>query len=102
MTQYRFAPKAQLTATIDNWGSYYIEKVGQVLDGTWTPGCDGPDGCYFGHMNDGSCWYGTHLQICPDDVKAKAEEIKAAITAGEYFAFTGSSKIPRKVTNTCR
>ena len=29
----------------------------------------------------------------PDDVKAKAEEIKAAITAGEYFAFTGSSKI---------
>ena len=25
----------------------------------------------------------------PDDVKAKAEEIKAAITAGEYFAFTG-------------
>ena len=24
-----------------------------------------------------------------DDVKAKAEEIKAAITAGEYFAFTG-------------
>ena len=41
VTQYRFVPKAQLTATIDNWGSYYIEKVGQVLDGTWTPGCDG-------------------------------------------------------------
>ena len=28
----------------------------------------------------------------PDDVKAKAEEIKAAITAGEYFAFTGPIK----------
>ena len=28
----------------------------------------------------------------PDNVKAKAEEIKAAITAGEYFTFTGPSK----------
>ena len=28
----------------------------------------------------------------PDDVRAKAEEIKAAITAGEYFAFTGPIK----------
>ena len=34
--QIRFAPKAQLTATIDNWGPYYIAKVGAVLDGTWT------------------------------------------------------------------
>ena len=44
-------------------------------------------------------WYGTAFTNMPDDVKAKAEEIKAAITAGEYFAFTGSTKIPRKVTN---
>ena len=86
--QYRFAPKAQLTATIDNWGPYYIEKVGQVLAGTWTPGCDGPDGCYFGHMNDGSVEMAPFTNM-PDDVKAKAEEVKAAITAGEYFAFTG-------------
>ena len=86
--QIRFAPKAQLTATIDNWGPYYIEKVGQVINGNWTPGCDGPDGCYFGHMNDGSVEMAPFTNM-PDDVKAKAEEIKAAITAGEYFAFTG-------------
>ena len=86
--QYRFAPKAQLTATIDNWGPYYVEKVGQVLAGTWTPMCDGPDGCYFGHMNDGSVEMAPFTNM-PDDVKAKAEEVKAAITAGEYFAFTG-------------
>ena len=96
--QYRFAPKAQLTATIDNWGPYYIEKVGQVLDGTWTPGCDGPDGCYFGHMNDGSVGMAPFTNM-PDDVKAKAEEIKAAITAGEYLHLLVLSKIP-KVTNT--
>jgi len=86
--QIRFAPKAQLTATIDNWGPYYIEKVGQVLDGTWTPMCDGPDGCYFGHMNDGSVEMAPFTNM-PEDVAAKAAEVKAAITAGEYFAFTG-------------
>ena len=86
--QIRFAPKAQLTATIDNWGPYYIEKVGQVINGNWTPGCDGPDGCYFGHMNDGSVEMAPFTNM-PDDVRAKAEEVKAAITAGEYFAFTG-------------
>ena len=86
--QFRFAPKAQLTATIDNWGPYYIKKVGQVLAGTWTPGCDPVEGCYFGHMNDGSVEMAPFTNM-PDNVKAKAEEIKAAITAGEYFAFTG-------------
>ena len=50
--------KAQLTATIDNWGPYYVRKVGQVLEGTWKPECDPVEGCYFGHMNDGSCWNG--------------------------------------------
>ena len=86
--QYRFAPKAQLTATIDNWGPYYVRKVGQVLEGTWKPECDPVEGCYFGHMNDGSVGMAPFTNM-PDDVKAKAEEIKAAITAGEYFAFTG-------------
>ena len=86
--QIKFAPKAQLTATIDNWGPYYIEKVGQVLDGTWTPMCDGPDGCYFGHMNDGSVEMAPFTNM-PADVAAKAQEVKEAITAGEYFAFTG-------------
>jgi len=86
--QIAFAPKAQLTATIDNWGPYYIEKVGQVLEGTWTPMCDGPDGCYFGHMNDGSVEMAPFTNM-PADVAAKAQEVKEAITAGEYFAFTG-------------
>ena len=89
--QIRFAPKAQLTATIDNWGPYYIEKVRQVLEGTWTPGCDGPDGCYFGHMNDGSVGMAPFTNM-PDDVKAKAQAVKDAIRDGEYFAFTGPLK----------
>ena len=86
--QYRFAPESQLTATIDNWGPYYIAKVGALLDGTWTPMCDGPDGCYFGHMNDGSVEMAPFTNM-PDEVKAKAQAVKDAIRDGEYFAFTG-------------
>lgn len=80
--QIAFAPKAQLTATIDNWGPYYIDKVGQVLDGTWTTGT------YFGHMNDGSVQMAPFTNM-PNGVKAIAQKVKDAITAGTYFGFTG-------------
>ena len=86
--QIGFAPKAQLTATIDNWGPYYVAKVGAVLDGTWTTTCDGPDGCYFGHMNDGSVEMAPFTNM-PAEVEAKAQAVKDAIRDGEYFAFTG-------------
>ena len=33
--QSAFAPKGQLTAIIDNWSPYYIERTQAVLDGTW-------------------------------------------------------------------
>lgn len=34
--QIKFAPKAQLTAILDVWDSYYISRVKAVMDGTWT------------------------------------------------------------------
>jgi len=88
--QYRFAPKAQLTATIDNWSPYYIRKVGQVLDGTWETGT------YFGDISEcdaTGCAVGmAPFTNMPDDVRAKAEEVKAGIEAGTYFAFKGPLK----------
>lgn len=83
--QIKFAPKAQLTATIDNWGPYYVKKVGQVIDGNWQV----ED--YFGHMNEGAVGMASFTNM-PDDVRAKAQEIKDAISKGEYFAFTGPLK----------
>ena len=67
---------------MDNWGPYYIKKVGQVRDGTWTTGD------YFGHMDDGSVEMSPFTNM-PADVAAKAREIKDAIRDGKYFAFTG-------------
>jgi len=80
--QIKFAPKAQLTATIDNWGPYYIKKVQQVIDGNWQ------QEDYFGHMNEGAVQMAPFTNM-PADVAAKAQEIKDAISNGEYFAFTG-------------
>ena len=88
--QFNFAPKAQLTATIDNWSPYYIAKVGAVLDGTWETGT------YFGDISEcdaTGCAVGmAPFTNMPDDVRAKAQEVKDAITAGTYFAFTGPLK----------
>lgn len=83
--QIKFAPKAQLTATIDNWGPYYIKKVGQVIEGNWQV----ED--YFGHMNEEAVQMAPFTNM-PADVKAKAQAIKDAISNGEYFAFTGPIK----------
>jgi len=83
--QIKFAPKAQLTATIDNWGPYYIKKVQGVIDGTWETGD------YFGHMNEGAVQMAPFTNM-PADVAAEAQKIKDAISNGEYFAFTGPLK----------
>ena len=83
--QINFAPKAQLTATIDNWGPYYIKKVGQVIEGNWQV----ED--YFGHMNEDAVQMAPFTNM-PADVEAKAQTIKDAISNGEYFAFTGPLK----------
>ena len=83
--QYKFAPKAQLTATIDNWSPYYIQKVQDVMDGTWK------SGDYFGHMKDNVVQMAPFTNM-PDEVKAFAQKIKDGITNGKYFAFTGPIK----------
>jgi len=83
--QYKFAPKAQLTATIDNWSPYYISKVQAVIDGNWKTGD------YFGHMNEDVVQMAPFTNM-PDKVKAFAQKIKDSITNGKYFAFTGPIK----------
>ena len=83
--QIRFAPKAQLTATIDNWSPYYIKKVQAVMDGNWKTGD------YFGHMKDDVVQMAPFTNM-PDNVKAFAQKIKEGIRDGKYFAFTGPIK----------
>jgi basic membrane protein A len=79
---YDAAPKAQLTAIIDNWGPYYIARTQAVLDGTWQSqqSWDG--------LKEGTVMMGKYTNM-PDDVAKAAEEIQAKITDGSFHPFTG-------------
>jgi basic membrane protein A len=76
------APKAQLTAIVDNWGPYYIQRVKDVLAGTWQSQ-QSWDGLAQGtvHMSD--------YTNMPDDVAEAARKMEAMITTGEFHPFTG-------------
>jgi|TARA_B100000161_G_scaffold174972_1_gene125620 simple sugar transport system substrate-binding protein len=78
----KFAPKAQLTAIVDNWDSYYVARAKAVADGTW----ESMD--TWGGINTGMVELAPYTNM-PDDVKALAEETAAKIASGEFHPFTG-------------
>lgn len=78
----KFAPKAQLTAIIDDWSAYYVQRTQAVLDGTWT------SGDVWGGMDAKMVVMADYTNM-PDDVKAMAEETEAKITSGEFHPFSG-------------
>ncbi len=78
-----FSPSPRVSAIIDNWGPYYIKRVQAVLDGTWASGHT------WGGMKEGEVVMGAITETVPAEVKAEAEGMIAAITAGTYHPFTG-------------
>ena len=78
-----FGPNAQLTAIIDNWAPYYVERVKAVMDGTWES-TDTWDG-----IAEGMVGFAPLSDKLPADVAARAEATIAAIAAGEIHPFTG-------------
>ncbi|MER8825572.1 BMP family ABC transporter substrate-binding protein [Mesorhizobium sp. M0938] len=77
----KFAPKAQLTSIVDDWGPYYIGRVKAVLDGTWKPG-----NVWLG-IKDGAVKMAAYTNM-PDDVKAMAQATEKKIVEG-WNPFTG-------------
>ena len=80
--QYRFAPKAQLTAVVDDWNGYYIREAKAVLDGTWQSHDT------WGGIKDGMVVLAPFTNM-PADVKAMAEDTVKAIASGKVHAFAG-------------
>ncbi|MCD8512162.1 MAG: BMP family ABC transporter substrate-binding protein [Nitrincola sp.] len=78
-----FAPEAHLTGILDVWAPYYIERVRAVKEGTWTAG-----NVWHGIV-DGMVGFAPMSDRIPEDVRAEAEAMIAAIAAGEYHPFTG-------------
>ncbi|MFN4125438.1 BMP family ABC transporter substrate-binding protein [Pannonibacter indicus] len=76
-----FAPKSQLTAIIDDWAPYYIERVQAVLDGTWKS-----EQTWAG-LKEGHVVMAPYTNL-PDDVVAMAKETEEKIKGG-WEPFTG-------------
>ncbi len=81
-----FAPSPRISSIVDNWSPYYIKRVGQVLDGTWTS-----EGVWLG-IGDGEVVIGEITDADPAEVRAEAEALQAKIASGEYHPFTGPLK----------
>src|SRR5713101_3991233 len=64
----KFAPKQWLTASVYNWGLYYLRRVKAAIAGTWKPGF------YYGSIKDG------FTKLAPFGPKVSAQT-KALIAA---------------------
>lgn len=80
--QYRFAPKAQLTAVVDDWNGYVIREAKAVLDGSWQSHDT------WGGIKDGMVVLAPFTNM-PADVKAMAEDTVKAIATGKVHPFAG-------------
>ncbi|HMB48003.1 MAG TPA: BMP family ABC transporter substrate-binding protein [Afifellaceae bacterium] len=76
------APRAQLTAIIDNWGPYYVERAQAVLDGTWESQSS------WEGLETGTVLMADYTNM-PEEVAEAARKLEAQITLGELHPFTG-------------
>ncbi len=79
-----FAPNTQLTAILDLWGPYYVERVKAVIDGTWEPKDT------WGGMDTGMVAMAPYTNM-PDDIKKIAMAIEKDILEGKLEIFPGAS-----------
>ena len=76
----KFGPKAQLTAIINNWTPYYVDRVKLALDDKWATGD------VWGGLNSKIVQMAPYTNM-PDDVKKLAMDTEAAITGGKLHPF---------------
>ena len=73
----------RVSSIIDNWGPYYIERVGALLDGTYQ------QSDVWAGIKGGEVLIGEITDKVPADVKAEAEKLRDDIAAGTGHPFTG-------------
>ena len=81
-----FAPKAQLTAIVNNWGDYYIKRVKAAQDGSW----ESTDTWH--GLKEGMVTMAPYGDAVPQDVRDAADAVKASIIDGSFHPFQGPIK----------
>jgi basic membrane protein A len=80
------APKAQLTAIMDNWAPYYILRAKEAMAGTWKTG-----DTWWG-LKEGVTQMAPYGAMVPENVRQAADATKNAIIAGTLNPITGPVK----------
>lgn len=78
-----FAPKAQLTAIIDDWDGYYVARAKAALDGSWKSTDT------WGGLKSGMVKLAPYNAAIPADVVKLAKDTQAAIENGSLKPFAG-------------
>jgi basic membrane protein A and related proteins len=79
----KFAPKSWLTASVYNWGLYYLRRVKAAMDGTWKTGF------YYGSIKDGFTSLAPYGKGVSAKTRALIAKQKALIESGKWNEFTG-------------
>jgi len=79
----KFAPKSWLTASVYDWGPYYLKRVKAAMAGTWKPGF------YYGSINDGFTKLAAYGPGVSAATKAAIAAKEKAIEKGSFYEFTG-------------
>lgn len=82
----KFAPKAHLTASTNNWGDFYTRTAQAVMAGTWK------SGEVRGGLAEGMVRMAPLNAAIPPDAVKLFEEKKAAIVSGKLKPFQGPLK----------
>ncbi len=81
-----FAPNAQLTAILDDWSGYYIQRTQDVMDGTWRSHI-----IWWG-LKEGMVKMAPYGGAVPEIARKAADATRDGIIAGTHHPFTGPIK----------
>src|SRR5690606_7313878 len=79
----RYAPNAQLTAVVHQWGGYYTDVARAVIAGTWKPQP------VWGGLKDGFITLAPFGASVPKAAAAGAEARRRALIEGRFAPFSG-------------
>ncbi|MDF1500404.1 MAG: BMP family ABC transporter substrate-binding protein [Anaerolineales bacterium] len=79
----QFVGDTVLTSPIWNWGTYYVDTVGKVIDGSWETHQ------FWGGLADGVVELAELSPRVPADVASKVESEHTRIVSGEWDVFCG-------------
>ena len=79
----KFAPKSWLTASVYNWGPYYVQRVQAAMNGTWKTGF------FYGTIKDGFTKIAPFGPSVKLTTKALIHVYENKIKNGSFYEFTG-------------